>query len=515
MNSIITKVFLLIFISIFTVLAVFSYKAVELQKQSILDNLKSQAKSIASSITYVNTDYMIIDDEIKLLEFSYNYIQTSKNLHSFSITRKNGNSLVITKSKWSVETTINKDYNFEEESKITYSKYAQKAAYFYRYPIILSGIKWGWIDLELSLDEYYSKLDTMYTQFFYLAITMVVVAFFASFFIAKMVSRPIVKLEAISENISNGDLSKRAEINSSDEIGRLTKSFNNMVDNLELSQYKLKKSHDELELRVYERTKELRALNDTLEDRVKEEISKQKEQEQILIQQSKLAAMGEMIGNIAHQWRQPLNALGLVMQNIQFSYQMDELDDEFMQRSIDKVNTLTKSMSKTIDDFRNFFKPTKEKLQFNLKDLVLKSSSLVESAFSHHEINIMHKDFVDIDVYGFDNEFSQTILNVLNNAKDAIVENKISDGIVSITLDQDEKFGRVIIHDNAGGVPEDIIEKIFNPYFTTKEEGKGTGIGLYMSKIIVEQNMDGKLEVKNEDDGATFTISIPLFKGEK
>ena len=515
MKSIITKVFILIFTSIFAVLAVFSYQAIELQKKSILDSLDSQAKSIASSITYVNTDFMIIDDEIKLLEFSYNYIQTSNNLHSFIIARKNGNSLIITKSKWSVQPTGNKDFDFKSESKITYSKYAQKATYFYRYPIILSGIKWGWIDLELSLDEYYNKLDTMYTQFFYLAITMVIVAFFVSYFIAKMVSRPIVNLEAVSEEISNGDLAKRAEVNSSDEIGRLAKSFNNMVDNLELSQYKLKKSHDELELRVYERTKELRTLNDTLEDRVKEEISKQKEQEQILIQQSKLAAMGEMIGNIAHQWRQPLNALGLVMQNIQFSYQMDELDDEFMQRSIDKVNTLTKSMSKTIDDFRNFFKPTKEKLQFNLKDLVLKSSSLVESAFNHHEINIIHEDFVDIDVYGFDNEFSQTILNVLNNAKDAIVENNISKGIVTISLAKDDRFGKVIIHDNAGGVPSDIIEKIFNPYFTTKEEGKGTGIGLYMSKIIVEQNMDGKLEVKNEEDGATFTISIPLFKADK
>lgn len=512
MKSIITKVFLLIFISIFAVLSVFSYQAIELQKKSILENFKSNAKGIASSITYVNTDYMVIDDEIKLLEFSYEYIQTSKELQALSISRKNGNSIIVTKTKWSVEKNLEQNFDFEEEASIMYSKFAQKNVFAYKYPIILSGIKWGWIDLELSLDEYDKKLNSMYKQFMYLAITMLIVAFFVSYYIAKMVSKPIVKLEQVSEIISNGDLSKRVEINSSDEIGRLTKSFNKMVDNLEQSQQKLKKSHDDLELRVYERTKELRNLNDNLEFRVKEEINKQKEQEQILIQQSKLAAMGEMIGNIAHQWRQPLNALGLVMQNIHFSYQMGELDDEFMQRSIDKVNTLTKNMSKTIDDFRNFFKPTKEKTCFNLKELVLKSSLLVESAFKHYEIDIKHNHFININVYGFDNEFSQTILNVLNNAKDAIVENKVKNGLVTISLQKSEKYGIVIIQDNAGGIPLEIMNKVFNPYFTTKEEGKGTGIGLYMSKIIVEQNMDGKLEVMNDDNGAIFTISIPLYE---
>ncbi|RXK15164.1 hypothetical protein CP985_09990 [Malaciobacter mytili LMG 24559] len=296
-----------------------------------------------------------------------------------------------------------------------------------------------------------------------------------------------------------------------------------MIENLQLSQKQLKESHEELEQRVIQRTQELnkvnkslqlksiqlKELNDNLEDRVKEEILKQKEQEQILIQQSRLAAMGEMIGNIAHQWRQPLNALSLLIQNIYFSYKMESLDDEFMQRSLDKANLLTKNMSKTIDDFRNFFRPNKSKELFEVNSFILKSIYLVESSFEHNNIQI---DFIQsnpIQIEGFPNEFSQVVLNILSNAKDALIEKKIANAKVIIKIVLQNELINVIIENNAGQIPEEILEKIYEPYFTTKEEGKGTGIGLYMSKTIIENNMNGKLFSKNIDDGVQFIIQIP------
>jgi signal transduction histidine kinase len=364
----------------------------------------------------------------------------------------------------------------------------------------------------------------MYQQFIYLTILMLFSSLILSYLIAKMVSKPIISLNSVSSEIAKGNLSIRANITTKDEIGILAKTFNNMLENLEFSQKELKNSHNKLELRVQERTKELenvnsqleekskllKELNDGLEEKVKKEILKQQKQEQLLIQQSKLAAMGEMIGNIAHQWRQPLNALGLVLQNIYYSYKMDDLDDEFMDKSIKKANLLTNSMSKTIDDFRNFFKPNKEEVIFELTDSVKNSITLIESTFLHNNIAIKYVVEEDIKVKGFPNEFSQVILNILTNAKDAIIEKNILNGEVTINTSKDNSYAYVKIVDNAGGIPKNIIEKIFNPYFTTKEEGKGTGIGLYMSKTIIETNMNGKLEVENIQNGALFTIKIPL-----
>ncbi|SKB82043.1 ATP-binding protein [Malaciobacter marinus] len=266
---------------------------------------------------------------------------------------------------------------------------------------------------------------------------------------------------------------------------------------------------------LYIHTSYQEKLKKELHEKVKEEIDKQRKQEQLLIQQSKLAAMGEMIGNIAHQWRQPLNALGLVMQNIQFAYNMGDLDDKFMEKSINKANILTSSMSKTIDDFRNFFKPNKTKEYFKINKTVKKAIYLIESTFEHNYIEI-EKDFSkeDIEVYGFANEFSQSILNILSNAKDALIEKRVEDAKVKIRVYKDKNSAIVQIEDNAKGISKDIKEKIFEPYFTTKEEGKGTGIGLYMTKTIIENSMGGEISVENTDLGACFTICVPLLSKE-
>jgi PAS domain S-box-containing protein len=279
-----------------------------------------------------------------------------------------------------------------------------------------------------------------------------------------------------------------------------------------------------------EKTRQLEELTKSLEQRVESEIEKRRQQEQMLIQQSKLAAMGEMISAIAHQWRQPLNAAGLIIQNIKDAYEYGELDRAYLERAVENSMSQIQFMSKTIDDFRKFFRPDKEKKDFDAKQaagevLSMLSSELKASNISYrivcHVHNKTFEDFSEIipcgetTIHGHQNELKQVFLNLINNAKDAIIE-KREKGLGdpeekgTIAFDFEKSGEKVIIRilDNAGGIPEDIMDRVFEPYFTTKEQGKGTGIGLYMSKVIIENNMSGKLTVRNINGGAEFKIEL-------
>ncbi len=233
-----------------------------------------------------------------------------------------------------------------------------------------------------------------------------------------------------------------------------------------------------------------------------------REKEQMLIQQSRQAAMGEMIGNIAHQWRQPLNALGLTIQQLSLFYDLGEFNREFLDKSVLQSMELIQHMSRTIDDFRNYFRPDKEKVQFKVSESIANTMSLIEDGFKnqHISIEVVAKD--DPGIYGYRNEFAQALLNILNNARDALIERKIDVPRVMITICSENDSAVVTVADNAGGIPEEIMEKIFDPYFTTKGPQRGTGVGLFMSKTIIEKNMGGRLAARNIGEGAEFRIEV-------
>ena len=234
-----------------------------------------------------------------------------------------------------------------------------------------------------------------------------------------------------------------------------------------------------------------------------------REKEQLLIQQSRQAAMGEMIGNIAHQWRQPLNTLGLYTQMLGTFYGTPDFNKEFLDNSIAKSLEIIKHMSKTIDDFRDYFKPIKEKTDFYLIGAIKNTLSLLESSFNNPKISIEILEHGNPPVVkGYQNEFAQVFLNILNNARDAMIEREIADGRIIITICTDNDCAVVTVADNAGGIPDDIIDKVFDPYFTTKGPQVGTGIGLFMSKTIIEKSMNGRLTVRNTDTGAEFRIEV-------
>ena len=231
----------------------------------------------------------------------------------------------------------------------------------------------------------------------------------------------------------------------------------------------------------------------------------------LIFQQSKLAAIGEMIGNIAHQWRQPLNSIGVTMMKLELKNESGDLTQEVISDVIENTNSIISHMSKTIDDFRNFFSPNKSKTIFLIRDNIQSILALMIPQLHNHCIEIDVNGNQDIEVYGYENELKQVLINIVSNAKDAILNNKsIEDGLITIDIITKNHNLIISISDNAGGIPEDIINRIFEPYFTTKFKSQGTGLGLYMSKVIIEKNMKGTLDIQNSEQGAIFNISIPL-----
>jgi PAS domain S-box-containing protein len=249
-------------------------------------------------------------------------------------------------------------------------------------------------------------------------------------------------------------------------------------------------------------------INQSLETRISMAVAEILQKDEILIHQGRLAAMGEMINNIAHQWRQPLNNLGLIVQSMQFFHEVGKLTAEEIDKAVASAMGVIMHMSGTIDDFRNFFNPEKEPRTFCVNQVVSRALNFLSPELKSIGINVTLDEQPDIPAHGHPNEYLQTILNILINAKDALLKLKVADPLISIRIFRENDHSIVTIRDNAGGISEDVLPKIFDPYFTTKEQGKGTGIGLYMSKAIIEKNMGGHLSACNVDGGAEFRIEV-------
>ena len=250
-----------------------------------------------------------------------------------------------------------------------------------------------------------------------------------------------------------------------------------------------------------------------------QDITEEKEKDNLIIQQSRFAAMGEMIGNIAHQWRQPLSSISTIASGAKLRYKNGMLSDEELEEVFDKIKVHTLFLSNTIDDFRNFFAKNKTDEEFKLVDVISQSITLIEASYISNKIQIEKESFSeDIFLKGSSGELAQVFLNILNNAKDVLVSKKLDEKIVFIRSYMENNQAVIEIYDNGGGIDKDIKLKIFEPYFTTKHKAKGTGIGLFMSKNIVEKHFNGTLVAKNKEFkvknknyfGAVFVIKLDI-----
>ena len=248
------------------------------------------------------------------------------------------------------------------------------------------------------------------------------------------------------------------------------------------------------------------------------DLTELKYKDKLLAEQTKLAALGDMIGNIAHQWRQPLSTISTAATGIKLLREYDALDEQDLESSLNGIIKSSKYLSKTIDDFRDVLKGDKERTIFNLKTNIRKDLSILEDMLKNSDIQIIENYDSKIEIYSFNNELSQVIINILSNAKDAFSINNIKEKYIFITTKIKNDSAIIEIKDNAGGIFTDIIDKIFEPYFTTKHKSLGTGLGLYMTQQIIKQNIQGSIEVQNqtytynnkEFIGASFIIQIPL-----
>ncbi len=286
------------------------------------------------------------------------------------------------------------------------------------------------------------------------------------------------------------------------------------------SQHNLEALNNNLEQIVENKVKELYDLNENLEQKITIETQKVRDKDKQMIQQSRFAAMGEMIGNIAHQWRQPLSAITTTASGMQLQIQLGVENKQDIDKSYSNIMHYVEFLTQTIEDFRGFFREDKQLVVFDVMDSLKRTISITSAIYKDNNISLV-QDFSctkRLLSFGMPSELSQAFLNILNNAKDAAINNKIEERFVHIKCTVEDEYNVVYIQDNAGGIPCDIIEKIFDPYFTTKHQSQGTGIGLYMSRDIVQKHMSGIISVKNQNiildsqhyNGACFKIAIPI-----
>ena len=255
--------------------------------------------------------------------------------------------------------------------------------------------------------------------------------------------------------------------------------------------------------------KKIEEFNLTLEQKVVEEVEKNRQKDQQILEQSRLAQMGEMISMIAHQWRQPLSAISSTSAGINLKAKLNKLDNDVAIDLSDKISQYSQHLSLTIDDFREFFKSNKEKKDTTYDNLIKSVLNIVESSIINQNINLIKKLNSKDTLHTYENEVKQVVLNLIKNAEDILLEKEIKNP--QITIETQNNI--LTISDNAGGISEDIMDKIFDPYFSTKIKKDGTGLGLYMSKTIIEEHCGGKLSVSNDTDGAVFKITLGVNNG--
>ena len=259
---------------------------------------------------------------------------------------------------------------------------------------------------------------------------------------------------------------------------------------------------------VQNREGELKSLNDNLFMKVQYGIQEAKQKDKKILEQAKLARIGSMISMIAHQWRQPLSQLSGILMELETATRFKKVDDAYILNAIAKSDKMIEFMSNTIDDFRNFYKPDKIKEEFFVSESCLKAINIIDATLENLGINLIFNVEDDRKIVGYPTQFSQVILNIISNAKDILIDKEIKNPKIQIDIKSKGILSIITIKDNAGGIAEENKELLFDPYYSTKDSSKGTGLGLYISKLIIERNMGGELSVFNNNEGAVFKIVV-------
>lgn len=364
-------------------------------------------------------------------------------------------------------------------------------------PLELEETRLGEILLVFDLSENIAIIKNNRQKTYIIIAVEIILSTLVSYLIGHRLTHALIKLSNAADGIARGRSSEVPDIVRSDEVGLL-------ADSMRMMQNRIQERNQKLESTA----KELAELNKTLEERIDEEVEKSREKDKMMLKHARQAAMGEMIGMIAHQWRQPITGIGMSTNNMLLDIEMGTLDEAKFTKNLELIDNQIKYLSHTIDDFRNFFKPNKEKELILVESLVEETLRIIGKSLENNNIEVLCEVDHGEPVLMYKSEMIQVMLNLLKNAQDAYKE-KGERGKIHISSKEEERTTKIIIEDEAGGIPEEMMQKIFEPYFSTKSEKTGTGLGLYMNKTIVEEHMEGKLLVSNGENGARFEITLP------
>ncbi|NOQ79375.1 MAG: HAMP domain-containing protein [Gammaproteobacteria bacterium] len=409
-----------------------------------------------------------------------------------------GNTAIMSSTKWADKQYITAlPLNFLEYQKILDNKQFANIK-FLDENYILAAIRMKYIESSLSgsilmalpEEKFASIEDQMIHDMAKVFLALTLIVSIIVFFLSNSFLKAIRQLSSLSSKLAGGHFQSRVNLKSGDEFQLLADNFNTMAKEIE------------------KKNLELNQLNLNLEEKISEELEKGREKDKLIMIQSRHAAMGEMISMIAHQWRQPLSVITMNANNIMADIEFDQINTNALKNDSQSMIKQASYLSHTIDDFRNFFQPDKKK-EFITPEVILNNSfEIIGKSFENNNITITKNYNSTTELFLYNHEMLQVFLNILKNAQEALIENREFERIIDITIKEDNNFVHTIICDNSGGINEDILDKIFEPYFSTKDKKNGTGLGLYMSKIIIEQHLNGEISAFNDHHKSCFKISL-------
>ena len=511
------KFYLLILVLITFILITYGMINIQDQKKSNLKIMENQANIIAKTIIIANTEAILSDEFGTIIENSFSILEENNLIKYFIFNKYNEDKIFIKKNNWSLASEIQESFKALQTDKIENSivncSLCKEDIFHYVYPIQVASYNWGWVHIGFSLDEYNKNQYGIYKNFILITLVSFIILSFFTFIFTKWLIKPILMLTKSTKAIVKGNYKEIQNKSSDDEIYELTNNFNLMVKYLKKKDEEVFKSYNILEEKVKERTKELKELNENLDLKIKQEVEKRHKQEEYIYEQSKMAQMGEMLKNISHQWRQPLSVISTVTSGIKLKKELNILEDEEFNQSYKVVMENIAYLTKTIDTFSKYTENTCNIEIVNLENIISDLIIMHSDTFESNSIKV-NFDFIDrnINIKTIPNYLSQVAYNILINAKSALIRNKsLKEKIIDIRVIKTKNRVIIEIEDNAGGIDENIINNIFEPYFTTNFNSNGVGVGLYLSYDIVVNQLNGKISAKNGSLGAIFRIELPFL----
>jgi signal transduction histidine kinase len=460
--------FLFIEIIFLSIIIAYNYFSIQSFTNDILHNeIKTEKKLFTKLI-----ETPLITYDLATLDELTNSFTKLENVKSVSIF--DTNNILLSKSIIKNEINNTKD-NIQTKRETKLLKNNNDNIYTYKKERIIDNEKnlLGYASFSFDLSKVTNIIEEHTKNIISIAIFEILLSILVSFLIARKLSE---NLEEINNALNNFKPGKRLNLNidTNDEFGKIAKTIS------------------------------------SLDEKLKTEMGENLKKEQILLEQYKQAEMGGMMASILHQWRQPLNIISLTNSVLKMNVELEDYEKEEMEETVQTIETQINEMLATINDFRDYFNPNKERQEYSLKNIIYKVHDMIGDVYIANgiKINIIIKE--DLHTFGFENEIKQAIINIMNNARDEILKNKCRNMNIDLILTKENNLPILFIKDYAGGIPENIIDKIFEPYFTTKGDAEGTGIGLDMTKKIVEKN-NARIEVTNhttEINGEVVTGAI-------